>query len=143
MADSGKGTVTINEQGKTVVLNLNMGRTMRDKSPVEPAAESLGTSIIEGVECEGNRTTVTIPAGQIGNDLPIVITSERWYSPKLQTVVLSKRHDPRTGDITVKLVGIDQSEPPASLFQVPADYTVVDMAEKMKAAIKGKEENRQ
>jgi len=140
-AATGKGSVTVSGQGKTVVVNVNSGTG--DQSTLAPVTESLGTGIIEGVECEGTRTTITIPAGQIGNELPIVITSERWYSPKLQTVVLSKRHDPRTGDVTFKLVGIDQSEPPASLFQVPADYTVVDMADKMKAVIKGKEENRQ
>jgi len=140
MAATGRGSATINEQGRTVVLDME--HTTGERSSLVPVTESLGTETIEGLECTGTRTTMTIPAGQIGNDLPIVITSERWYSPKLQTVVLTKRHDPRTGDATFKLQGIDLSEPPASLFQVPADYTVVDMAEKMKAAIKGKEENR-
>jgi hypothetical protein len=89
--------------------------------------ESLGTQTIEGLEVQGTRSTVTIPAGEIGNELPIVITNETWYSPKLQIVVLSKRHDPRMGDTTYKLVNVSQAEPPASLFQAPADYTVVDM----------------
>ncbi len=133
-AAMGKGEVTISEPGKTVVIRMQ--HSTGDSSSTEPVTESLGTQIIEGVECEGTRTTFTIPAGQIGNDLPIVITSERWFSPNLQTVVLSKRHDPRFGDTTFKLTGIDLSEPPASLFQVPPDYTVVDMAAKMKALIK-------
>jgi hypothetical protein len=98
--------------------------------------ESLGSRIIEGVECEGTRTSTTIPAGQIGNELPITITAERWYSPKLQADVLVRSYDPRSGENIYKLMGIDQSEPPASLFQVPADYSIVDMAVKPKTIIK-------
>ena len=43
-------------------------------------SEALGKQNIEGVEAEGTRSTVTIPAGKIGNELPIDIVSERWYS---------------------------------------------------------------
>ncbi|MBO0862880.1 MAG: hypothetical protein J2P21_31160 [Chloracidobacterium sp.] len=90
----------------------------------EANQESLGKQTIEGVEAEGTRVTFTIPAGQIGNDRPIVTVNERWYSPELQTVVLSKNSDPRIGETTYKLINIDRSEPDPSLFQVPADYTV-------------------
>jgi len=85
---------------------------------------SLGTQTINGVQAEGTRTTRTIPAGQIGNANPIVITSERWYSPDLQTVVMSKRSDPFAGETTFQLTNIQRQEPDASLFQVPSDYTV-------------------
>jgi hypothetical protein len=86
--------------------------------------ESLGTQMIEGVQAEGTRTTMTIPAGAIGNDLPIKIVSERWYSPDLQTVVMSKHSDPRMGDTVYKLTGINRSEPAQALFVAPSDYTV-------------------
>jgi hypothetical protein len=46
--------------------------------------ESLGKQSVEGVEAEGSRTTVTIAAGEIGNERPLEIISERWYSPELQ-----------------------------------------------------------
>jgi hypothetical protein len=88
--------------------------------------ESLGKQLIEGVQADGTRTTMTIPAGAIGNDLPIQIVSERWYSPDLQTVVMSKHSDPRMGETTYRLTNISRSEPSPSLFQVPADYTVTD-----------------
>ena len=81
--------------------------------------ESLGTQVIEGVNAEGNRDTRTIPAGAIGNEKPIVITSETWISPELQVVVLSKRNDPRFGETVYKLTGITRGEPDPSLFQVP------------------------
>jgi hypothetical protein len=86
--------------------------------------EALGTREIEGVTAEGTRMTATIPAGAIGNQAPIEIVSERWYSPELQTVVLSNRSDPRFGDTTYAVRNIVRMEPPAELFQVPPDYTV-------------------
>lgn len=86
--------------------------------------ESLGKQIVEGVETEGTRETVTIPAGEIGNELPIEIVSERWYSRELQTIVMTKHSDPRFGETIYRLTNIDRSEPAKSLFEVPADYTI-------------------
>jgi hypothetical protein len=86
--------------------------------------ENLGKQNIEGVEAEGTRTTVTIAAGEIGNERPIEIVSERWYSPELQLVVMTRHSDPRTGETTYKLTNINRSEPAKSLFEVPSDYTV-------------------
>ncbi len=86
--------------------------------------ESLGTQVIEGVKAEGKRIASTIPAGSIGNDQPIQIVTERWYSPELQMVVMSKRSDPRVGETTFRLSNISRAEPAATLFQVPADYTL-------------------
>ena len=90
----------------------------------ESTTVSLGTQMVNGVSAQGTRTTRTIPAGAFGNEKPIVITVERWYSPDLQMNVLIKRSDPRTGDNVFQLTNIVRSEPEASLFQVPSDYTV-------------------
>jgi hypothetical protein len=87
-------------------------------------SEPLGTRDIEGVRAEGTRSTVTIPAGAIGNQAPIEIVSERWYSPDLQAVVMSRRVDPRFGETTFRMENIVRAEPAAELFQVPADYKV-------------------
>ena len=86
--------------------------------------ENLGKQNIEGVEAEGTRTTVTIAAGEIGNERPIEIISERWYSPELQLVVMTRHSDPRTGEATYKLTNINRAEPAKSLFEVPSDYTI-------------------
>ena len=86
--------------------------------------EDLGKQNIEGVEAEGTRTTLTIPAGEIGNERPIEIVSESWYSPELQLVVMTRHSDPRFGETTYKLTNINRSEPARSLFEVPAGYTV-------------------
>lgn len=86
--------------------------------------ESLGKQIVEGVEAEGTRTTVTIAAGMIGNERPIEMVMERWYSPELQTVVMTRHSDPRSGETIYRLTNINRSEPAKSLFEVPADYTL-------------------
>jgi hypothetical protein len=86
--------------------------------------EQLGKQNIEGVEAEGTRTTITIPAGEIGNERAIEIVSERWYSPELQLVVMTRHSDPRFGETTYKLTNINRTEPAKSLFEVPAGYTI-------------------
>jgi hypothetical protein len=86
--------------------------------------EDLGKQNVEGVEAEGKRTTVTIPAGEIGNERPIEIVSERWYSPELQTIVMTRHSDPRFGENSYRLTNINRSEPSPLLFGVPVDYTV-------------------
>ncbi|HEX8116046.1 MAG TPA: hypothetical protein VF521_02125, partial [Pyrinomonadaceae bacterium] len=88
--------------------------------------ESLGRRTIEGVEAEGTRTVITIPAGRVGNDRPLEIVSERWFSNELQVVVLSSHKDPFVGDTVYRLTNITRAEPAAALFEVPADYTVVE-----------------
>jgi len=90
----------------------------------EPVKEDLGTQTINGVLAQGTRSTMTIPAGKMGNDRPIQVVSERWYSNELQTVVKSSNHDPRFGDTTYELTNIDRAVPSAALFQIPAGYTI-------------------
>ena len=86
--------------------------------------EDLGTQTIGGVSAQGTRLTRAIPAGQIGNEKPIFIVRETWFSNDLQMVVMSKRTNPWSGESTYTLTNIQRTEPPASLFAVPSDYTV-------------------
>src|SRR5262245_3763893 len=86
--------------------------------------EALGKEVIEGVEVEHTRTTLTIPAGEIGNVLPIEVVDETWYSPELQLMIMTKSRDPRLGETTYRLTNITRSEPDQSLFVVPGDYTM-------------------
>lgn len=87
-------------------------------------SESLGRQTIEGVVADGTRTTLTIPAGQVGNEQPMQIVTERWYSAELQAVVLSKRTDPRNGETVTRLANVSRTEPSRTLFEVPADFKV-------------------
>ena len=88
--------------------------------------ESLGRQSIEGVQADGTRTTLSIPAGRMGNELPIQIVTESWYSPDLQTVVMYKHSDPRTGEIVRKLANVSRSEPSPTLFEAPPDYKLTE-----------------
>ncbi len=95
-----------------------------DKNNPNSRTESLGKQNIGGVEAEGTKTTVTIPAGEIGNERPIEIVSERWYSLELQAVVMTRHIDPRFGENSYRLANIDRTEPARSLFEVPAGYRI-------------------
>jgi hypothetical protein len=86
--------------------------------------EQLGTKSINGIQAEGVRVTRTIPAGEMGNEKPISVVTERWYSPDLQVAVMTVHTDPMMGTVTTKLSNVIQGAPDASLFQVPSDYTV-------------------
>jgi hypothetical protein len=102
------------------------GDVRPDPKNAPSKTEPLGTRPIDGVSATGRRTITTIPVGQIGNDRPIEITDERWESEELKLLVLSRHHDPRTGDVEYRLTNVSRAEPASYLFTVPADYTVVD-----------------
>lgn len=91
------------------------------------ATRDLGMRDIEGVKAEGKLRSYEIPAGEVGNRNPIVVSDESWYSPELQVTLLSKHSDPRSGDNTYRLASIKREEPATSLFSVPSDYTVRDV----------------
>jgi hypothetical protein len=89
-------------------------------------SEQLGKRTIEGLVCDGVRSTMTIPAGAMGNERAIEVVTETWTSPDLQTTVLRTTKDPRHGETTYKLTMIQRVEPLPSLFEVPPDYKVVE-----------------
>jgi hypothetical protein len=102
-----------------VVVMRGRGYAVTPDTPLEHKT-------IEGVAVEGRKTTTTIPAGAIGNEQPITITSEEWSSPELHVLVLTRHNDPRSGESTYRLTNIVRAEPDRSLFMVPPDYTVKD-----------------
>ena len=91
----------------------------------ETRSEELGVQNIEGVDADGSRTITTIPAGAIGNERPIEIVYEKWYSKELQLVVMSKHSDPRFGEQTYRLTNIVRNEPDPSLFSLPTGYKLI------------------
>src|SRR5262245_39494059 len=70
---AGPGPVAVagGSPGPGITLELQNFRVNSGKE------ESLGKQTIEGIEAEGARTTMTIPAGEIGNERAIEIVSER------------------------------------------------------------------
>ena len=111
-------------EGHVFSKQVLIGGAFAEERQKETTTTSLGTQTINGVSAQGTRITRTIPAGEIGNQKPIVITIEKWYSPELQETVMTKRSDPRMGETVFQLTNIQRAEPAATLFQVPADYTV-------------------
>ena len=97
-------------------------RTMAEDN--RAVKESLGRQLVEGVQADGTRVTITIPAGEIGNERPIQIIRETWHSPDLQMVVMSRHSDPRSGETIYRVTNINRTEPAKSLFEVPAGYTI-------------------
>jgi hypothetical protein len=114
----GGGDVMIND-----VVVKKMGPDSKENAP---NTESLGDQTIEGIHATGTRMTSVIPAGKMGNEKPITVTSEKWYSPELKVTVMTKHNDPWAGELTTTLKSVNASEPDASLFAPPADYKVVD-----------------
>lgn len=86
--------------------------------------QDLGQKTIEGVACTGTMQTITIPAGQIGNEQPIAIVTETWFAPSIDAIVQSSTNDPRFGNTVYQLHNIQLSEQPLSLFEPPANYAV-------------------
>ena len=95
-----------------------------EKEPKDAKTESLGTKTMEGITVEGTRTTFEIPVGQIGNDKPMQVVTEKWFSSELQVVVYSRHVDPIAGEHIFRLVNIKRSEPSADLFIVPNGFKI-------------------
>jgi hypothetical protein len=120
-AIAARAVTAVREGLAPVAMGIGTGTS----SKWESRTEELGTQNIEGVDAEGSRTITTIPAGAIGNERPIEITYEKWYSRELQLVVMSKHNDPRFGEQTYRLTNIVRSEPDPSLFSPPQGYRLV------------------
>jgi len=103
------------------------GGGLRGRSERIPnVPESLGTKQIDGLTVTGTKRSEVIPTGRIGNDRPIETTDERWESTDLKVLVLSRHHDPRTGDVEYRLTNVKRAEPPRELFQPASDYAIMD-----------------
>ena len=113
--------------GSDVMFNdVTVKKIGPDSGEPAPNTENLGDQTIDGIHVTGTRMTHTIPAGKMGNEKPITVTSERWYSPELKATITTKHNDPWAGELKTELKNVSSSEPDASLFAIPADYKVID-----------------
>jgi hypothetical protein len=88
--------------------------------------DQLGTKNIDGVTCIGKRQTITIPAGQVGNEKPISIVTETWFSPDIEAVVQSTTTDPRFGQTTYTLSNLQFKDQAPALFALPNGYRLLN-----------------
>jgi hypothetical protein len=114
------------EAGQTFSNNMSFRKAGQDSNEPAPTTESLGDQTINGIHATGTRITTTIPSGKMGNDKPIVVTSERFYSSDLKATVMTKHDDPWAGELETQFTNVNTSEPDPSLFTVPSDYKIVD-----------------
>ncbi len=123
---------TLNPGARTadrLPLSLLQGGIKPLRVPLEYSRkeEDLGVKEIDGLSAQGHRTITTVPTDQAGNSKPIEIIDERWESMELKVLFRSLHRDPRSGDIEYALTKISRTEPPASMFTVPAGYTIKDL----------------
>jgi len=111
---------------QAVTSNMVYRKAGHDSDEPAPTTENLGDQTINGLHATGTRITTTIPSGKMGNDKPIVVTSERWYSADLKATVMTKHNDPWAGELETQFNNVNTSEPDPSLFTVPNDYKIVD-----------------
>ena len=88
--------------------------------------EDLGLNSIEGQETHGYRETTTFNPGVMGNDKPMTVTREFWYSPHLAVNLVSIVDEPMTGKQVFTATQLSTAEPDPAFFEVPVDYKVVD-----------------
>jgi hypothetical protein len=91
--------------------------------------EDLGVGTIQGLETHGYRETTTLNPGTMGNDREMVAMREFWFSTRLGINLSSIVDNPQTGKQVFTVKELTTSEPDPSLFEVPADYRVVDNRE--------------
>ena len=89
--------------------------------------KQLGKKGIEGFTACGTRESHIIQTGEIGNEKPIISTTETWIGEDLRLVLSSAHDDPQTGEAVTRLVNIRVGDPDPQLFEIPSDYTVKDI----------------
>jgi hypothetical protein len=112
----------------TSAVRLPPGAGCAPEARKLPQSVSLGERVIEGIKTVGSSLEFTLAAGEVGNEQPIVVRSEQWFSPELRVVVASTHRDPLAGDTTYRLEQISRAEPDPSLFTMPKDYAANEMA---------------
>jgi hypothetical protein len=90
---------------------------------------SLGKNSMSGLDVTGTRETTTYYAGVFGNQKPLTVVKEFWYSPQLDVNLSVHRSDPRFGVQDFTVTNINLSEPEPSLFLMPRGYRLADAAE--------------
>ena len=121
------------------VLDVDADGASRVAGEIE-AAGGKGLALVASVADRGQVTaavtklrgafgpvTVLVNNAGINHVVPFEqITDEQWESSELKLLVLSRHHDPRTGDVEYRLTNVSRAEPAPDFFTVPSDYTVVD-----------------
>jgi len=97
------------------------------KQPGATTREDLGKQTLGDLEVVGTLETGVIESGAIGNNSPLLVKREFWYSPQLGVNLISKRQDPRFGMQNFEVSDIVLGEPDTKFFEVPGGSRVIDL----------------
>lgn len=84
---------------------------------------SLGDRTIDGIPAVGTRLKHRIRTGDFGNEQPILVTVEQWFSRDLGVTLEDIQRTTIGGVLNYRLQQIARSEPDPGLFKVPSGYT--------------------
>jgi hypothetical protein len=103
-------------QGAAFALTATFG------APEAGSQMSLPEKTIDNIRVVGARVKHRIAAGEFGNEQPIFVTVEDWFSPDLGVTVRDTQHTSIGGETDFRLEQVTRSEPDPALFQVPPGY---------------------
>jgi hypothetical protein len=109
------------------LLGFRMGIGAQSTTEASSAQTSLGQKTVNGLTASGTRLVRTIPSGVLGNEKPITSTIERWVSTDLGIPVQITQKSSIGGELTLNLEQVMRTEPDATLFSPPSDYTRPDV----------------
>lgn len=98
-------------------LPLSMSRLVSFGGRAANDEQSLGKQSMAGMQVAGRRFSTELSKSYTG-----MAVDERWVSPELNLVVYNRREHFALGVVEYQLRNIKRTDPPAQLFDVPADY---------------------
>src|SRR5205823_9748432 len=90
-------------EAEIAAMKANANTHARQTATPEWQTEKLGTRELQGMSATGTRRTQTIPPGEEGNALPLIMVNESWIARDLNVTVMSIRDDPRRGRTTAEI----------------------------------------
>jgi hypothetical protein len=113
---------------------INRVMERHGQAPLVIDEESLGEQSMAGVRVAGTRYRTTVPVGlYLSRHRGLEVAYERWVSAELKLEVYVRTEDSEHDVVEHRLTGISRAEPPATLFEVAADYQSEDYNYKIPA----------
>jgi hypothetical protein len=108
---------------------ISMPSEPRPPTYSKQVSTQLGIKEFDGLKATGTLTETFYPPGAVGNDKEMVETREYWRLPQLGLSVYSRTSSPRFGERVAEYRNIQLGEPPASVFEIPANLKVRDIVQ--------------
>jgi hypothetical protein len=116
------------------VLTVQMTTPLTERERYDEAklakqnTEELGKKTIAGLASTGMKITRIVPIEKEGNTLPLTYIEELWISDDYGVITMDRKIDPILGTTTYEVTKFSPGNPDVSLFRVPSDYQMTDVA---------------